>query len=153
MAGCGARSGLCYNRPVHAARDHHDPAGERPFPGAARSASPVCCRRCGSDVSELAAEAVYCPRCGLRLPPPGAVVDHSGSSARGESPLSSVVVRGYANAMFRLGARYEARHNESESVRCYGKASHLGNAAAKVCLLDIAMSKTLGPPRDTPPPS
>ena len=105
-------------------------------------------------MSELAAEAVYCPRCGLRLPPPpGATSEGSGSLASDESSFSSTIVRSYANAMCRLGVRYEVRHNEAEAVRCYGKASHLGNAAAKVCLLDITLSKSPGTSRDTVPPS
>ena len=115
----------------------------------------MCCRRCGSDVSELAVEAVYCPRCGLRLPAPpgGATPQGSGSPESVESPFSSTIVRSYANAMFRLGVRYEVRHNEAEAVRCYGKASHLGNVAAKVCLLDITLSKTLDSSPGDPPPS
>jgi hypothetical protein len=104
-------------------------------------------------VSDLAVEAVYCPRCGLRLPPPGAAAEGSASTDPVESSFSSTIVRSYANAMYRLGVRYEVRHNESEAARCFGKASQLGNAAAAVCLLDITLSKKLGPPADPPSPS
>jgi TPR repeat protein len=104
-------------------------------------------------VSELAAEAVYCPRCGLRLPPNGATPKGSSPSDPAGGSFSSTIARGYANAMFRLGVRYEVRHNEAEAVRCYGKASHLGNVAAKVCLLDIALSKSPGTTPEAAPPS
>lgn len=142
---------------MYAARDHHDPAGEQPSV-AARSPSAiarsdaavvVCCRRCGSDLSALAAGAVYCPRCGLRRPGEAGAADGVGR----DGTFSSTIIRSYANAMFRLGTHYEVRHNEAEAVRCYGKASHLGNVPAKVCLLDIALSKRLQPPRDALPPS
>jgi TPR repeat protein len=44
------------------------------------------------------------------------------------------LILGYANAMFRLGWRYEkglgASGNAEEAVRCYFKAAKLGNAPA-----------------------
>lgn len=47
---------------------------------------------------------------------------------------ASLVLIGYANAMFRLGRRYERGHgvsrNPGEAVRCYTKAARLGNVAA-----------------------
>ena len=64
----------------------------------------------------------------------------AGPAPAGDVPASaftSTIVRGYANAMYRLGVRYEVRRNEAEAVRCYGKASHLGNEPAKSRLLDI----------------
>lgn len=64
-----------------------------------------------------------------------------------------MIVRGYANAMYRLGARYEVRHNEAEAVRCYGKASHLGNEPAKARLLGIPSATRLHLPSGSPPPS
>ena len=54
--------------------------------------------------------------------------------------FSSVVLRGYANAMFRLGVHYEVRHNDNEAVRCYGKASRLGNEPARVRLTNIPVA-------------
>lgn len=39
--------------------------------------------------------------------------------------------------MLRLGIRYETRHNDDEAVRCYGKASRLGNEAAAERLITI----------------
>jgi hypothetical protein len=44
------------------------------------------------------------------------------------------LILGYANAMFRLGWRYENGHgtcrNSHEAVRCYFKAAKLGNTSA-----------------------
>jgi len=48
-------------------------------------------------------------------------------------PQTSLIVAGYANALFRLGAYYEnslSSHNADEAVRCYLKAARLGNAEA-----------------------
>jgi TPR repeat protein len=50
----------------------------------------------------------------------------------------SLIVIGYANAMFRLGWRYETGHgtarNAEEAVRCYFKAAKLGNPDARARL-------------------
>ena len=141
----------CYNVPVPASRDHLDPAGEDSFPSI-RSPGATYCRRCDSDVSDVPAEALYCPRCGLRIQRPSPAGD--GGDACG---FSSHVTRGYASAMLRLGIRYEVRHNEHEAVRCYGKSAHLGDVTAKVRLLDVALAPQLGPayatPKPSPPPS
>jgi hypothetical protein len=51
--------------------------------------------------------------------------------------FSSTIVRGYAHAMFRLGTRYEVRHNGHEAARCYGKASRLGSEPAKARLAQL----------------
>ena len=56
-------------------------------------------------------------------------------AALAQGGIASVILHGYANAMFRLGTRYEFRHNTDEAIRCYGKASQLGNepATARWC--------------------
>jgi TPR repeat protein len=46
---------------------------------------------------------------------------------------SSEILRGYANALYNLGRRYEiaaANRNPREAVRCYLKAARLGNLMA-----------------------
>ena len=86
-------------------------------------------------MSDVPAEALYCPRCGLRIQRPSPASDAGG--------FSSHVTRGYASAMLRLGIRYEVRHNEHEAVRCYGKSAHLGDVTAKVRLLDVALASQL----------
>lgn len=63
-------------------------------------------------------------------------------------PFTTTIIRGYANAMYRLGTRYEVRRNEGEAVRCYGKASHLGNEPAAARLMDIPVARVAhAPPR------
>ena len=108
--------------------------------------SPACrCTRCAGDLTRLVPEARYCPGCGLRLSddrftPP---------ALRGSPPppaLSSCVLKGYANAMFRLGVRYEVRHNDDEAVRCYGKASRLGNGPAIARLGQIPLARVADTP-------
>ena len=81
-------------------------------------------------------------------PPPDAPAVPNGFGAAGS--LSGMVV-GYANAMFKLGWRYEsgngAARNPDEATRCYFKSAKLGNpdAAAKL------ESKHLLLPRPRPP--
>lgn len=58
---------------------------------------------------------------------------NGGPTRRTSDPASPTIV-GYANALLRLGRRYE-RHlgferNVSEAVRCYLKAARLGNSEA-----------------------
>jgi TPR repeat protein len=89
------------------------------------------CIHCGDDHARLVAEARFCPSCGkpIELAP---------AAAPGFTDFfSSLVLRGYANAMFRLGVRYEFRHNEDEAIRCYTKASRLGNETAHQRLSEI----------------
>jgi hypothetical protein len=82
--------------------------------------------------------ARYCPRCGVRLSDPP-------DPSRVRGPFSNVVLRGYASAMYRLGTRYEARHNDDEAVRCYVKSSRLGNEQAKSRLGDIPLAALFKP--------
>jgi len=86
------------------------------------------CTRCGVDLGDLSEEARFCPVCGLSL-----------SESR-ERPFSTTIVRGYAHAMFRLGTRYEVRHNDDEAVRCYDKSSRLGDARAAARLNGIPLA-------------
>jgi TPR repeat protein len=51
--------------------------------------------------------------------------------------------------MYRLGVRYEVRRNAAEAFRCYGKASHLGNAPAAARLLNLGATGRRCP-RPTP---
>jgi TPR repeat protein len=98
------------------------------------------CTRCATDLAVLAPAARFCPQCGLRLseqrPPVPLRIDRI-------DRMPSSVLLGYANAMFRLGFHYEVRHNDDEAIRCYGKASRLGNEPAKTRLLDVPLAKVM----------
>jgi TPR repeat protein len=125
----------------------HDAPNERP--------STACrCTRCAADLALLSPGARYCPQCGLRLNDhrslPGTLRDTPPALLHPRDAFSSCVLRGYATAMFRLGVRYEVRHNDDEAVRCYGKASRLGNELAKSRLLEIPPARLVSP-SDTPP--
>lgn len=119
------------------------------------------CLRCSADLSRLPDWARYCPRCGLdtHQSPPAAILsyaaapdggkDHFGwehlrDLAAPEAPAgpdvpgvsvthepTSLMLTGYANAMYNLGRRYEAGlgtgKNPREAARCYFKAARLGN--------------------------
>src|SRR5687768_14608842 len=88
--------------------------------------------RCGCDLGELVDVARFCPVCGLEL-----------SESRGhdgQESFSTTIVRGYAHAMFRLGVRYEVRHNDDEAVRCYDKSSRLGDERATGKILEIPVA-------------
>ena len=96
------------------------------------------CRRCDADLTRLTGAARFCYQCGTpldldqrtgRLPIP--------VLSRFDDLFSTMIVRGYAHAMFRLGTRYEVRRNDHEAVRCYGKASRLGSEAARARLSDM----------------
>lgn len=127
------------------------------------SAQTARCLRCGADLSRMPAEGRYCPRCGLDSysSPPAAILSRAAESKLagtsdplGWSPLaelivcpagivaptvvpsptpSSEILRGYANAMYRLGRRYEIggwMQNPREAIRCYLKSAQLGNMMA-----------------------
>lgn len=143
---------VCYNQLVFAAPDHSEPVREQPAlaPLSIRSCS---CTGCDVDLSLVSVNARFCPRCGLRLNDDrlrggersscfagragNTTLPHTAPSA---GPFTSLIVRGYANAMYRLGVRYEIRRNDAEAVRCYGKASHLGNEHAAARLLDVPLA-------------
>ncbi len=65
------------------------------------------------------------------------------SDSRDNAPFSTKITRGYAHAMFRLGTRYEVRHNEDEAVRCYDKSSRLGDARATAKLDEIPIANAV----------
>jgi TPR repeat protein len=122
------------------------------------------CVRCATDLSRLPGDARYCPRCGLdswdSLPParPAKVDEGSESFGQLEAELqhlaevagsagvlvsfsavpipeaSSEILRGYGNALYKLGRRYEigsgTPKNQAEAERCYRKAARLGNLVA-----------------------
>ena len=88
--------------------------------------------------------ARFCPNCGVRLSDTRHLI-----ITRIDPTRTTAVVRGYASAMFRLGFHYEIRHNDGEAVRCYGKASRLGNSAAKARMLDIPVASRADDPVDT----
>jgi hypothetical protein len=97
------------------------------------------CDRCGTDLSAVATFARFCPHCGVKLADFAAARAHAGPLER----AANLVLRGYANAMFRLGEHYEVRHNGDEAIRCYGKASQLGNEVAKSRLVDIPLARAM----------
>ena len=99
------------------------------------------CTRCGVDLGDLSEEARFCPVCGLSL-----------SESRERPPFSTTIVRGYAHAMFRLGTRYEVRHNDDEAVRCYDKSSRLGDARAAARLNGIPLATAVEDEDNTPAP-
>ena len=105
---------------------------------------PFCsCDHCGDDVSAVATFARFCPHCGVKLP---AFQAARASAAAAPSPLeraANLILRGYANAMFRLGVHYEVRHHDEEAIRCFGKASRLGSVSAKSRLIDIPLAKKM----------
>ena len=135
---------------------HSDPQshGEAVIPVQAR------CLRCDHDLTRLPEAARFCPRCGLDMlgSPPATFLPYqpnqnprlagllggwehlfhifhaSGQSGVTQSPspqATSVVVKGYGNALYRLGRRYElgpgAISNPREALRCYSKSARLGN--------------------------
>ena len=65
----------------------------------------------------------------------------------------SLILLGYANAMYRLGWRYEigngTARNAEEAVRCYFKAAKLGNAAALARLAPQRLAGTAPRPSET----
>jgi TPR repeat protein len=67
--------------------------------------------------------------------------------------IHSAMLLGYANAMYRLGRRYEIGHgtgrNVEEAIRCYFKAAKLGNPAA---LARLAPQCAGGDAADEPTP-
>jgi hypothetical protein len=101
------------------------------------------CRRCDADLSRLTGAAKFCYQCGSPL-------DLDWATSKRPIPIlplfedlfSTMIVRGYAHAMFRLGTRYEVRHNGHEAARCYGKASRLGSEPARVRLTQMPLVPT-----------
>lgn len=127
------------------------------------SAPSARCLRCAADLSRMPEEARYCPRCGLDSysSPPAAILSRAAEarlagqsdelgwghlaelavSTPGVVPptvipspnASSEILRGYANALYKLGRRYEVggwTRNPREAIRCYLKAARLGNMMA-----------------------
>ena len=96
------------------------------------------CRRCDADLTRLTGAAKFCYQCGSPLDPD----QRTGKApipvlSRFDDLFSTMIVRGYAHAMFRLGTRYEVRHNDHEAARCYGKASRLGSEPARARLAQM----------------
>src|SRR5690242_5110172 len=110
------------------------------------------CLRCDHDLTRLPEFARFCPRCGLDMlgSPPATFLPYqpiqnprlsgllggwehlfhifkaSGQSGVTQAPspdATSVVVKGYGNALYRLGRRYEFGpgpiSNPREALRCY----------------------------------
>jgi TPR repeat protein len=127
------------------------------------SAPSARCLRCAADLSRMPEEGRYCPRCGLDSysSPPAAILSRAAESRlAGQSDelgwghlaelavssstvvpptvipspnTSSQILRGYANALYKLGRRYEVggwTRNPREAIRCYLKAARLGNMMA-----------------------
>lgn len=127
------------------------------------SAPSARCLRCAADLSRMPDEGRYCPRCGLDSysSPPAAILSRAAESRlAGQSDglgwnhlaelavsstvvvpptvipspnTSSQIVLAYANALYKLGRRYEVggwTRNPREAIRCYLKAARLGNMMA-----------------------
>jgi TPR repeat protein len=101
---------------------------------AAEAAAPVLppCPDCHSDLSNIPVIAKFCPHCGTGLE--GRVTAVPARNAAPFARLTDMVV-GYANAMCRLGWRYEVgpagTRNPREAARCYFKSARLGNSEAR----------------------
>jgi TPR repeat protein len=112
--------------------------------GAAEAPGYPHCSRCHADLTHCFLSARFCPRCGITLAalpgeaPPAVTIPPLPLPVLAIEPSESrdthALILGYANAMFRLGWRYEngqgASHNAEEAVRCYFKAAKLGNGSA-----------------------
>ena len=103
------------------------------------------CSGCSSDLFGVPPAARFCPHCGIRLSDTRHLI-----IKRIDPTPTTAVVRGYASAMFRLGFHYETRHNDDEAVRCYGKASRLGNGPAEARMSEIPVALRADDPRETP---
>jgi TPR repeat protein len=102
-------------------------------------ASRVDCPACRASLLGVSLAARFCPQCGLAVRMILAYQDQEIDAAHaGEFLDRSLIVRGYASAMFRLGWRYEmgnsGAHNPEEAVRCYCKAARLGDENARARL-------------------
>lgn len=85
----------------------------------------VCrCTGCKIDISRLPGDARFCPGCGIELPQSGEPTEPGGST----------ILRGYGAALYLLGWRYETHRNPDEALRCYLKASRLGDPSARARL-------------------
>jgi hypothetical protein len=104
----------------------------------------VGCPVCRTGIERLPPGARFCAACGAKLPPrdeEGVLVTPAAESAwagvyeglrkelRDAMSASTPVVRGYAQALERLGWRYEhgwgVGRNPGEAERCYTKAERL----------------------------
>jgi TPR repeat protein len=82
----------------------------------------------------------------------------AGAAASTPSPAGdshSLMLLGYANAMYRLGWRYETGlgmgRNTEEAIRCYFKAAKLGNPAALARLAPQCLNDDKPAPPPEPP--
>lgn len=124
------------------------------------------CAHCGGDLAPVIEYAHYCPRCGrslLEVGPPlarpltedeaagilAAFLKQTESLSEADvipvDDTRAEVVKGYANAMYRLGCRYHqgrgVPRNIREAARCYGKAVRLGSTSALMHFItDVADS-------------
>ncbi len=90
--------------------------------------------------------------------PPGVIAFGPHRTMRGHSnndDVHSLMLLGYANAMYRLGWRYETGlgggHQPQEALRCYFKAAKLGNIAALTRLAPQCVAASMGPAPMNPP--
>ena len=95
----------------------------------------------------------------LRTTQPGGGTPADGSFGPAPSrddDVHSLMLLGYANAMYRLGWRYEtgmgSGHNPQEALRCYFKAAKLGNIAALTRLAPQCVAAPNPPPAIGNPP-
>jgi TPR repeat protein len=127
--------------------------------GPAETPSYPHCSRCHADITHCFLSARFCPRCGTTLaalpgetPPPLPIPPlplRVLAIEPSESRVTHSLILGYANAMFRLGWRYENGHgtprNCTEAVRCYFKAAKLGNGSALTRLTNRESDPSLAP--------
>jgi TPR repeat protein len=138
------------------------PADAGPAAGPVAALTYPHCSRCHADLTHCVFSARFCPRCGHTLsalgeaspfpPAPPALPLRALTLEPRESIDTHALILGYANAMFRLGWRYENGHgtcrNAHEAVRCYFKAAKLGNTSARARLTSQG-----APDADTAPPA
>ena len=110
------------------------------------------CIACGRDTTQLQLAARFCPDCGAKLQMAHRrrfqmcrqilPLIHLGRGELFDAELPvrgrTAILIGYANAMYRLGWRYERGsgipRNLPEATRCYTKSARLGNLDAMIRL-------------------
>ena len=170
--------------PPLAGKNEHVPADPRDFRcrrcgvDLSRLATPArFCPRCGVSLSAAAVPSPVAPPAAPASPQPAhpaveqratpaaewlrlrearAAPSRPPAGPQGESHTThSLILVGYANAMYRLGWRYETGlgtgRNVEEAIRCYFKAAKLGNPAALARLAPQCAGGARGSVNPTPP--
>ena len=91
---------------------------------------PRLCMVCQTDLAKLPKSARYCPHCCGELEITSPIC--ASPSCAGKQ--RSIILHGFARAMYLLGCRYENSvgkgHNPAEAMRCFSKAAKMGDPAA-----------------------